>query len=112
MLSFLQKGLEQRLSASSLKVYVAAITTHYAVVVGKSVGKSDLIIRLLKGVRKLNPPCPHLIPSWDLSLVLKEFKRESFEPLLSVEILSLKTALLTVLASVMRVRELEVFSID
>ncbi len=66
VLSFLQDGLERRLSPSTLKVYVAAIAAHHDAVDGKSLGKHDLVIRFLRGARRLNPPRPHLVPSWDL----------------------------------------------
>ncbi len=67
VLSFLQDGLERRLSPSTLKVYVAAIAAHHDAVDGKSLGKHDLVLR---GARRLNPPRPHLVPSWDLPSVL------------------------------------------
>ncbi len=111
---FLQDGLERRLSPSTLKVYVAAIAAHHDAVDGKSVGKHDLVIRFLRGARRLNPPRPHLVPSWDLPSVLMALKEEPFEPLQSVEpkFLSLKTVLLTALASVKRVGDLQAFSVD
>ncbi len=114
VLSFLQDGLERRLSPSTLKVYVAAIAAHHDAVDGKSVGKHDLVIRFLRGARRLNPPRPHLVPSWDLPSVLMALKEEPFEPLQSVEpkFLSLKTVLLTALASVKRVGDLQAFSVD
>ncbi len=40
VLSFLQDGLERRLSPSTLKVYVAAIAAHHDAVDGKSVGST------------------------------------------------------------------------
>ncbi len=49
VLSFLQQGLERRLSTSTLKVYVAAISTHHDLIEGRSVGKHDLVIRYLWG---------------------------------------------------------------
>lgn len=64
VLSFLQQGLKKFLSAFTLKVYVAAIVD------GRSLGKQDLIIRFLRGARRVNPQRPHLIPFWDLSVVL------------------------------------------
>ncbi len=67
VLSLLQDGLERRLSPSTLKVYDAAIAAHHDAVESKSVGKHDLVIRFLRGVRRLNPPRSHLVPSWDLS---------------------------------------------
>ncbi len=48
VLSFLQQGLECRLSPSTLKLYVAAIYSHHNPVEGKSVGKHDLVVRFLR----------------------------------------------------------------
>ncbi len=62
VLSFLQHGLERRLSPSTLKVYVAAISSHHDPVEGKLVGKHDLVVRFLRGARRLNPPSPPPYP--------------------------------------------------
>ncbi len=114
VLSFLQQGLERRLSPSTLKVYVAAISAHHDPVEGRSVGKHDLVIRFLRGARRLNPPRPPSLPSWDLALVLRALQIAPFEPLQSVELkfLSMKTLLLTALASIKRVGDLQAFSVD
>ncbi len=74
VLSFLQDGLERRRSSSTLKVYFAAIAAHHDAVDGKSLGKHDLVIRFLRGARRLNPPRPHLVPSWDLPSVLSALR--------------------------------------
>ncbi len=102
--SFLQQGLERRLSSSTLKVYVAAISAHHDPVEGRSVGKHDLVIRFLRGARRLNPPRPPSLTSWDLALVLRALQTAPFEPLQSVELkfLSMKTLFLTALASIKR----------
>ncbi len=109
VLSFLQERLERRLSSSTLKVYVAAIAAHHDAVDGRSLGKHDLIVRFLKGARRMNPSRSPLVPSWDLSIVLAGLQRGPFEPLDSVELkfLSLNTALLTALTSIKRVGDLE-----
>ncbi len=114
VLSFLQERLERRLSPSTLKVYVAAIAAHHDAVDGRSLGKHDLIVRFLKGARRMNPSRPPLVPSWDLSIVLAGLQRGPFEPLDSVELkfLSLKTALLTGLTSIKRVGDLQAFSVS
>ncbi len=114
VLSFLQERLERRLSPSTLKVYVAAIAAHHDAVDGRSLGKHDLIVRFLKGARRMNPSRPPLVPSWDLSIVLAGLQRGPFEPLDSVELkfLSLKTALLTVLTSIKRVGVFQAFSVS
>ncbi|KAI2655537.1 ORF V: Enzymatic polyprotein [Labeo rohita] len=108
VLSFLQEKLERRLSPSTLKVYVAAIAAYHDAVDGLSLGKHHLIVRFLRGARRLNPPRPHLIPSWDLSVVLLGLRRAPFEPLASVKLkyLSLKTSLLIALTSIKRVGDL------
>ncbi len=114
VLSFLQQGLERRLSPSTLKVYVAAIAANHDPVEGKLVGKHDWVVRFLRGARRLNPPRPPSIPSWDLSLVLRALQQGPFEPLQTVEpkFLSMKTLLLLALASIKRVGDLHAFSVD
>ncbi len=76
-------------------------------------GKHDLVIRLLRGARRLNPLHPDLVPSWHLPSVLTALK-EAFKPLQSVELkfLSLKTVLLAALATVKRVGDLQAFLVD
>ncbi len=114
VLSFLQQGLERRLSPSTLKVYVAAISAYHDPVEGKLVGKHNLVVRFLRGARRLNHPRPPSLPSWDLALVLRALLTAPFEPLQSVELkfLSMKTLLLTALASIKRVGDLQAFSVD
>ncbi len=70
VLSFLQERLEHRLPSSTLRAYVAAITAHHDAVDGRFLGKQDLIVWFLRGARRLHPPRPPLVPSWDLSIVL------------------------------------------
>ncbi len=77
-------------------------------------GKHDLVVRFLRGARRLNPLRPPSLPSWDLALVLRTLLPAPFEPLQSVELkfLSMKTLLLTALASIKRVGDLQAFSVD
>ncbi len=114
VLSFLQQGLGRRLSPSTLKVHAAAISACHDHIDGKSVGKHDLVFRFLRGARRLNPPRPPSIPSWDLALVLRALQIAPFEPLQSADlrILSMKTLLLVALASIKRVGDLQAFSVD
>ncbi len=114
VLSFLQQGLERRLSPSTLKVHAAAISVYHDHIDGKSIGKHDLVVRFLRGARRLNPPQPPSIPSWDLALALRALQIAPFEPLQSADlrILSMKTLLLVALASIKRVGDLQAFSVD
>ncbi len=97
-----------------MKAYVAAIAAHHDAVDGWSLGKHDLIVRFLRCARRLNPPRSPLMPSWDLSIVLAGLQRGPFEPLDSVKLkfLLAKTALLTVLTSIIRVGDLQAFSVS
>ncbi len=81
---------------------------------GRSLGKHDLIVRFLKGARRMNPSRSPLVPSWDLSIILAGLQTGPFEPLDSVilKFLSLKTALLTALTSIKRVGDLQAFSVS
>ncbi len=77
-------------------------------------GKQNLVVGFLGGARRLNPPRPPSLPSWDLALVLRALLTAPFEPLQSVELkfLSMETLLLTELASIKRVGDLQAFSVD
>ncbi|KAL0172890.1 hypothetical protein M9458_033201, partial [Cirrhinus mrigala] len=106
--------LDKGCSPSTLKVYVAAITASHAPITGQSVGRNNLVVQFLKGARRLNPPRPHTIPTWDLSTVLRALKGPPFEPLLSSDLqpLTFKAALLLALASVKRMGDLLAFSVS
>ncbi len=114
ILSFLQELLEKGRSLSTLKVYVAAIAASHAHINGQSVGRNNLVVRFLKGSRRLNPPHPVTIPAWDLPTALRALKSPPYGPLQSVDLrpLTLKTALLLALASVKRMGDLQALSVS
>ncbi len=87
---------------------------HHDAVDGRSLGKHDLIVRFLKGARRMNASRSPLVSSWDLFIVLAGLHRGPFEPLDSVELkfLSLKTAVLTALTSIKWVGDLQAFSVS
>ncbi len=57
----------------------------HAPIAGQSVGKNNLVVRFLKESRRLNPPCPITVPTWDLPTVLRALKSPLLEPLQSVD---------------------------
>ncbi len=81
VLSFLQELLDKGRSHSTLKVFVAAIAAFHAPIAGQSVGRDNSVVRFLKGARRLNPPRPLTVPTWDLPTVLRALKGPPFEPL-------------------------------
>ncbi len=92
-----------------LEVYVAAIAAHHDAVDGLSLGKHDLIVRFLKGARRMNPSRPSLVPSW-VPLYCPGWTSEG--PLWAAGLLSVKTALLTALTSIKKVGDLQAFSVS
>lgn len=114
ILSFLQERLDKGLTPSKLKVYVAAISAFHAPIAGQSVGRNSLIVHFLRGSRRLKPPRPLTVPTWDLHTVLGALKGPPFEPLRSADLrpLTLKTALLLALASVKRDGDLQALSVS
>ncbi|XP_048057412.1 zinc finger protein 271-like [Megalobrama amblycephala] len=112
ILTFLQERLELGRAPSTLKVYVAAIAAFHSPIAGQSVVQNDLVIKFLRGSRRLHPPRPLTVPPWDLSLVLRALKGPPFEPLCLAGLrpLTLKSALLLALASVKRVGNLQALS--
>ncbi len=114
VLSFLQELLDKGRSHSTLRVFVAAIAAFHAPIAGQSVGSDNSVVRFFKGAKRLNPPRPLTVPTWDLPTVLRALKGPPFEPLQSTNLrsLSLKTALLLALASVKRVGDLQALYIS
>jgi len=59
-------------------------------------GSTAIICQFMKGACRLRPVVKSLVPSWDLSIVLKTTSQQPLEPLDTVDMrfLSLKTAFL------------------
>ncbi|CAM4284410.1 unnamed protein product [Leuciscus chuanchicus] len=114
VLSFLQELLDKGRSPSTLKVYVVAIAAFSKTTLGQSIGRNDLVIRFLRGAKRLNPPRPPSVPVWDLSTVLEAMKGDPFEPLQTIDLkhLSFKTVFLLALASVKRIEDLHALSVS
>ncbi len=79
VLSFLQELLDKGHSHSTLRVFVAAIA-------GQLVGRDNSVVHFLKGDKRLNPPRPLTVPTWDLPTVLRALKGPPFEPLQSTNL--------------------------
>ena len=112
VLAFLQSLLESGLSLSTLRGYVAAISSRHELVDGLTMGTQALVGCFLKGARRLCPPRGRLIPARDLRVVLGALTEPRFEPLsgLGWELLSLKTVFLLAIASAKRLSELRALS--
>ena len=114
ILRYLQSLMEKKLSASTLKVYVAAISARHSKVDNQTVGSHTLVTRFLRGVRRRNPLQAVRHPSWDLTLVLEALRRPPYEPMQQSELkwASAKLAFLLAMASAKRVSELHALSVS
>lgn len=92
VLSFLQHLLDSGKVASTLKVYVAAISVHHVQVNGSSLGSHNLVCSFLKGARWLRPAHNPHFPGWNLLLILDFVCLLPFEPLqkTDLKLISLK----------------------
>ncbi|XP_077141331.1 uncharacterized protein LOC143815058 isoform X1 [Ranitomeya variabilis] len=108
ILEFLQKGLEQGLAVSTLKVQIAALGALY----NQNIAANPWIIRFVKAVTRSKPVVTQKMPSWDLNLVLSALSGPPFEPIdvIPIKILSLKTILLVALTSARRISDIQALS--
>ncbi len=109
VLEFLQHKFTAGAAATTLRVYVAAITVRTDSD-NVPLGRHRLVSSFMRGAKRLRPVHPPGFPSWDLSVVLKGL----LEPLesVSVRILTLKVTLLLALASFKRVGDLQALSVS
>ncbi|KAK0130707.1 hypothetical protein N1851_034661 [Merluccius polli] len=113
VLEFLQSLLDSGRSHSTLRVYVAAISSRHEGVDGATVGCHRLVSLFLRGALRLHPPRTLRAPAWDLPLVLEAMSLPPFEPLTQVGLkwLSMKVAFLLAITSAKRVGELQALSV-
>jgi hypothetical protein len=113
ILCFLQDLMERGRSFSTIKVYLAAISACHVGFEGSTVRQNPLTRSFMKGARRSLPVIRRSVPEWDLSMVLEARSLYPFEPLgsISLKLLSLKTALLSAVASAKRVSELHALSV-
>ncbi len=113
VLEFLQEKLTTGVSATTLRVYVAAIAARRELD-EIPLGRHRLVSAFMHGVRRLRPVCPIAVPSWDLSVVLEGLVAAPFEPLESApeRIMTLKVTLLLALMSLKRVGDLQALSVS
>ncbi len=52
-------------------------------IAGRSVGRESVVIKVLRGARRMNPPRPRTVPLWDITTILRALKGPPFEPLQS-----------------------------
>ena len=101
-----------KLSASSVRVYRAAICTTLRQLGSKSFPGSSLLRDLVRGASLKEARTPKRLPAWDLFLVLASLREVPYEPLFSSDLKSLtcKTVFLIALASGRRASEVCNFS--
>lgn len=91
-LEFLQSGLDEGLSFSTLKVQVFALSA----MMGIKWALNPLITQFLKACLKIGPPKKPAFPTWNLATVLEALSSSPFHPIEAVSLwdLTLKTTFL------------------
>ncbi len=113
VLKFLQEKLAAGAAATTLRVYVAAISARRELD-EIPLGRHRMVSAFTHGVRRLRPVRPIGVPSWDLSVVIEGLMAAPFEPLESApeRILTLMVTLLLALTSLKRVGDLHALSVS
>jgi hypothetical protein len=113
VLDFLQDRFSARLSPSTLKVYVAAISAYHTPMGGFSIGRDPLITRFLRGTLRLRPALHSRAPAWDLAVVLEGLALAPFELIeeVSEKCITLKTLFLLAISSIKRIEDLHALSV-
>ncbi len=113
VLKFLQETLTTGASATTLRVYFAAIAARRELD-EVLLGRHRMVSAFMRGVRQLRPVRPIAVPSWDLSVILEGLMAAPFEPLESApeRILTLKITLLLALTFLKRVGDLQALSVS
>ena len=103
----------KKLKISTIIGYRSAISSKHKGWENQSVGSSQHLTKLIKGMFNSNPTVKPLLPNWDLPTVLWRLCDFPFEPLSSCELkfLTWKAVFLLALASASRVSELHAFSV-
>ncbi len=86
VLTLLQELLDNGRAPSTLKFYVPAIAPNHSFEAGHSIGRTDLVVKFLRGTWRLNPPRPQTVPTWDLSIVPRALRGPAFELLYSADL--------------------------
>ena len=97
ILNFLAELFEQGFQYRSLNAYRSAISSVHEKIDGIEVGKHPIVSRMLKGVFNERPPRPKYESVWKVDQVLTMFREDGGSASLSLQDLTVKTAMLLVL---------------
>ncbi|XP_062815884.1 uncharacterized protein LOC134293149 [Anolis carolinensis] len=114
VLDFLMTLVDQKLSLSSMKSYLAALSWCFQQHGRPSLFSDHLVKTFLKGYNNIRPPSQPPTPGWNLELVLSQLTFPPFEPLASTDLrlLSWKVAFLVAITSARRPSELAALRVD
>jgi len=96
-LNFLAELFEQGYQYRSLNSYRSAISAVHEKIDGLEVGKHPLVARMLKGAFNERPPRPKYESIWKVDQVLTMFENNGHSTSLSLQDLTIKTAMLLAL---------------
>ena len=109
ILDFLSELFKEKLAYRTIGVTRSAISAFHVPIDGMSVGKHPRVSSLMKGVANLRPLKPKYCEIWDVEDVLNQIRTWPTNSILSIKLLTLKTAMLLALIAIPRGSELHLF---
>ena len=97
IINFLAHLFKEGYQYRSLNYYRSAISAVHSKVDGQSVGQHPLVTRILKGVYNERPPLARYSTFWDVGVVLRYLRGLGENKALSLQLLTLKSAMLLAL---------------
>lgn len=108
VISFLTKMFNDGCQYGTLNTYRSALS----LILGSTLTKDDRLIRFLKGVFRLRPPCPKYDFTWDTDVVLEHLSTWYPNEELCLDQLTRKLITLLALVTAHRVQTLSKISVD
>ena len=111
VLNFLSGLFDEGLKYRTIAAYRSTLSSTLSPVDGFKIGEHPLVVRLIKGVLNQRPPTHKIVQTWRIADVLQTLESWGLPEDLSLQLLTLKTVMLTALGSAKRVASISNFSV-
>ena len=106
VVNFLSWMFDAGFEHSTINGHRSAISAYHPMIAGVKVGQHDLVVRVMDGVFNGRPPKPRYAETWDVAQVLDHIRGLGENSVMSIAVLTHKTAMLMALCSACRGSEL------
>ena len=106
IVKYIRKMVDEKASYQTINLHKSAISKFHEGFQGHTIGTHPLVKQALKAAFRINPPLPKYQHTFDISLLLDYIKNLPPNERLSFKMLTYKTLILTIYASLSRVSSL------